>query len=425
MNFRILNFIAVAVLATGICAQAQNLYVPQGSAGIQNSNSNFVGVGATVPTAAFHIQQTATDWTDGLRLSTQGKNWDIVSTNSGDRLSFGFGGTPLLEMNAQGRGSTVEIKGDLQLGLGRAIYFLGDAADPEYLIRSGGWLDGMMYRHYTSHQFYTSKSERLRITANGNIGIATANPLARLQIQQSGTTWSDGLRLGYLTKSWDIVTTNNGDRLTIGFGQTSNQGIELNAAGQGAALEVKGDLQMAQKRAIYFLGNAADPEYLIQSGDWNDGMKYKHFTSHQFFTDRTERLRILKNGYVGIGTPNPDALLTVRGDIHARELRLDMVGSTAPDYVFEESYNLSPLDSVENFIATHKHLPGVPSAADMEAEGVMIKEMNLLLLKKIEELTLYVIELKQENALQQKAIDAQQQATSRKASRRLGRKSKS
>ena len=102
-------------------------------------------------------------------------------------------------------------------------------------------------------------------------------------------------------------------------------------------------------------------------------------------------LYVGSNGRVGIGTKNPDATLAVKGDIHTQEVRVD-VDVPGPDYVFENDYNLLPLSELEAYIKGNKHLPEVPSAKEMEANGINLKEMNLLLLKKVEELTLHVIQ---------------------------------
>jgi len=115
-----------------------------------------------------------------------------------------------------------------------------------------------------------------------------------------------------------------------------------------------------------------------------------------------------KNGFIGIGTTTPDAMLTVKGAIHTQEVLVDLDGAVAPDYVFEKYYNgfsalkndytFLSLSEIEAYIKKNHHLPKIPSAASMENNGVSLKEMNLLLLEKIEELTLHTIE-------QQKQID--------------------
>ncbi len=99
------------------------------------------------------------------------------------------------------------------------------------------------------------------------------------------------------------------------------------------------------------------------------------------------------SGKVGINTSSPDAELSVKGIIHTQEVKVDLAGSVAPDFVFEEDYPLPEIDDVAKYVKKEKHLPGFPSAQEMEASGVNLKEMNLLLLQKVEELTLHIIEM--------------------------------
>ena len=68
-----------------------------------------------------------------------------------------------------------------------------------------------------------------------------------------------------------------------------------------------------------------------------------------------------------------------------------------PDYVFAEDYNLIELEKVEHYIQENNHLPGVPSAQEVEEEGVSLGKMNKVLLEKVEELTLYMIEMNKKN----------------------------
>jgi hypothetical protein len=109
-----------------------------------------------------------------------------------------------------------------------------------------------------------------------------------------------------------------------------------------------------------------------------------------FSTNGLERIRISNSGDVGIGTSNPDSKLAVNGTIHSKEVKVDM--NNWPDYVFKEEYNLPPLQEVEKQIKEDGHLKDVPSAVDVQKNGIYLGEINAKLLQKIEELTLYAIE---------------------------------
>lgn len=109
----------------------------------------------------------------------------------------------------------------------------------------------------------------------------------------------------------------------------------------------------------------------------------------------TPLFQVRQNGSVGIGTTNTGSYkLAVEGKIVARtEVRVLDIGQSFPDYVFEKDYNLRPLSEVEKFIEANHHLPEVPTATEVASEGIDLVEMNITTLKKVEELTLYLIEL--------------------------------
>jgi len=107
----------------------------------------------------------------------------------------------------------------------------------------------------------------------------------------------------------------------------------------------------------------------------------------------------LFTGSIGIGTAdfNPATYkLAVEGKIGARGVKVTLT-NPFPDYVFESTYKLRPLANLQKYIDQNKHLPGIPSAEEVKKDGgIELGEMNVKLLEKIEELTLYVIQLKKE-----------------------------
>ncbi len=115
----------------------------------------------------------------------------------------------------------------------------------------------------------------------------------------------------------------------------------------------------------------------------------------------------INDANVGIGTSNTFGYkLAVNGVIGAKEVNIE-VESPWPDYVFDTDYSLLSINELEQYITKNNHLPEMPTAEEVDKSGISVGEMNTLLLKKMEELTLYLIELKKENQLLKDEKDTQ------------------
>ncbi|VXD14822.1 exported hypothetical protein [Marinoscillum sp. 108] len=111
-------------------------------------------------------------------------------------------------------------------------------------------------------------------------------------------------------------------------------------------------------------------------------------------------------GNVGVGVVHPTEKLEVKGTIRSKEVKVE--ASPWPDYVFSEGYELPDLGATADFIKANKHLPGIPSAAEVADQGILLGEMNAKLLEKIEELTLHLIEKDKQIDLILERLEAQE-----------------
>jgi len=131
------------------------------------------------------------------------------------------------------------------------------------------------------------------------------------------------------------------------------------------------------------------------------------------FVDRdlvTERMVVLNSGNVGIGTNAPTERLDVNGNLRVRgSVVYGAPAVPVPDYVFERDFRLMPLSELEQYVAREKHLPDIPNASEIQANGVNLGEFQMKLLQKVEELTLHTIEQAKVIESQGKEIEALKQ----------------
>lgn len=191
----------------------------------------------------------------------------------------------------------------------------------------------------------------------------------------------------------------------IGSSENHNFTIDCNTQYNGARFRIRAIKNLGEQNQETFIyvkirsininsswtplnvrGNVIKPiTFLPMTNDWSlyVGPAYQPIGAHL-------AIKAISNGNVGIGTENPDSKLVVNGNIHAKEIKVN--NDIWPDYVFKSDYKLSDLEEVEQHILKNGHLSGIPSASEVYSNGIDLGEMNGKLLKKIEELTLYLIE---------------------------------
>jgi len=292
----------------------------------------------------------------------------------------------LMEVNDEGTVGSITLKNatvapsvitDKLYVLNGILYWNGTALGAAG--NAGGWTDdGMVVRLNTISDM---------------VGIGTADPRGGLDLGEGGL--NKNIRLGdYL----DIGETDY--RNVVYFGINSilssssipggyNRFIPRYNPGQGLVMIQNG---YAQSLDIYGI-------------DWDGNSAEKDFPN-----DFTHIIRFNYDGNVGIGTQNPTHLLTVNGTVKAEELILNTVGA---DFVFEDDYKLRSLNEVEAYIKENKHLPEIPSAEEMSKDGIGAGKFQSKLLQKVEELTLYMIEMKKNQDIQSnrlKVLEEENQA---------------
>ncbi len=264
--------------------------------------------------------------------------------------------------------------------------------------------------------FITTAKVRMSVNNSGRIGIGTTNPEHGL-LHINGNGSSKGINLW--TNSGETTSRiwidNQKKTFHMSKGDNPINGITISNGGFVGI----GNISPTDK--LHVSGNIRCDSRVVITGigalDDNGGNNMKLWSVGDLTLtsggESNENLVIKNNGNVGIGTTDPSAKLTVNGKILSEEVKV-IANVNAPDYVFETyykghsklkpSYVMPTLEEVESYTKANNHLPEVPSAKAFKEDGIELKDMSLLLLQKIEELTLYTIEQEKRIKQQEKRI---------------------
>jgi hypothetical protein len=308
----------------------------------QNGN---VGIGTTNPLTALHV------------AGNQTLAGNLNFTNSTQSIQFanpGATSAPMMLMFASGTTNKPRMV------IAHSPFFTD-------------W--GLQYTDTTDQfDFMGAGSSRLAVNlSNGNIGIGTAAPTAKLHV------------VGNETLAGNLTFT------------TGSQSIQFgNPGASPTPMMYMFSSGTTNTTRMVIAHSPGFPTWGLQYADNGD--------QFDFLGAGTSRMSInLSNGNVGIGVPSPANRLEVCGTIRANEV---IVQTGWCDYVFANDYKLRSIDELEKFVNDNKHLPGIAPASDVEKDGLKVGEMNKAMMEKIEELTLYVIQLSKENKQLQSEIDA-------------------
>jgi len=340
----LLVFISLVHIGT---IQSQTLNVPGGSGGIGSSTNGNVGIGTTNPTEKLTIAGSHGD--TKLRLYSTGNGSDEPANLSLWASEPGW--------TYYGTGIGYNVNGSPYYGridnkrVTSYVRFLPSETKFEFQNTSGSYINA------------------LTIKESGNVGIGTTTPNTKLDV--NGSTLIHG--------SGTYYNNAGAAELQVGYGLATSC-----TAGS------------VTRFALQPYAHTGGPWNFISRDDAvNAWLDIKYGT--------TVGITLKNDGYIGIGTTNPDEKLTVNGVIHAREVKVDLNVPLA-DFVFKPDYKLMSLPQVEQFVKANNHLPQMPSAEEVAKNGLSMGEMQNKLLQKVEELTLYVIEQQKTISIQQSQI---------------------
>jgi len=346
---------------------------------------------------------------------------------------------------------TLTVNGTAAVLAGNAMGFYDSGnADYAYILNPGTNAATQGLKYYAAgtggHLFQTYNGtvvNALQILNNGKVGIGTTSPDGKLEVvgpNADAGNGNEGIR---------VSATGTGDRLDIGTNGSSRYSwlrAQRNGVGEnnlilqeyggyvgigttspGSLLDIGGTnnklfLQNSGATSGYAYGmiqNSGGNLLLGVAGSngsfWNSGNGGAYFatlgtttaTALTLATNNAGRMTIDSSGNVGVGTASPNYRLDVNGSVHANSFITP--ANTYADFVFKPDYKLEPLSQVEATIKQDGHLSGIPSEEEAKVHGIDLAQMQVKLLQKIEELTLYQIEQQKLLEDQSKRLDEQAQ----------------
>jgi hypothetical protein len=271
-------------------------------------------------------------------------------------ISINSFGQNLTSSNPTNEGGAVELINPLKTANNIANKWI-------FYNMTGQYGNSLQFWNYGSNGFYGS---RFTILDNGNVGIGATSPVSKLDVR------------GDL-----YLNSGNDDNHVYWADHNMTMGTRPGDYAHNVFSLKPGGASQGKLFSVFSMYNA------------NSSTSFE--SKIQLHTDGPS---FLNGGNVGIGSTNPDSKLTVKGKIHAEEVKIDL--AVPADYVFEKyylgqsslkpDYTLLTLSEVEKYTQANHHLPNVPSAKEIKENGLLLGEMSNVLLQKIEELTLYVIE---------------------------------
>lgn len=377
-------------------ASSERLYMTHGTTpwnstlGINVLSNGFTGIGTLAPTSELEIT-AAPDGVYG--------NSGLTFTNL--TASHEITGKSAIPLGVDGSGKVILIEGsgassrDAWLLLGNSgtdasVNFLGTTDNQPLVIK-------------------TNNSERLKITTTGRLifhnNTSSPNDLDNLYIGGGNETATSAYFANTAIGMASLSSINASGYRNTALGSNS---LRANTSGKnnvGLGYDSGANITSGSNNII--LGSSinspisATADNQLNIGNWIYG--YNGQIAIGTFSN-------LETAFANNDDPTDFYQLFVKNGIKTEKVRVELANVNGwPDYVFEKDYDLMPIEELVDFISTNKHLPNIPKAAELVNDGINLAEMDAKLLEKIEELTLYNIDLYKENQVLKEEYEQQQQ----------------
>jgi len=392
------TLVTVLLLLSYFCASAQWTNT---TPDISNTNTGNVGIGTTTP----------------------GKKLEIAT------LSEALTTAPAIRINGR---ATSDYNGSTLGTIGLIDFYNNYTTSPgsaaQILVTRGTGTFGSGDLHFLTSPSGAAPLDRMIINKDGNVGIGVASPTSLLSVAGNASVMANkqvsvvynptalsGSSGGQVVQ---VVGNPAGASAGVYYGSFSESGIaDSNTANLTAAVGLVGTGADVVNRGTGTVTGAAAFD-AVSPNITNGGTitnAYGLYVNPMKATGVTHGYGIYQTGSgdinylagnVGIGTTDPHGyMLAVNGSFISTAIFCKLA-SNWPDYVFKPSYALTPLSGVKEYIEKNGHLPDMPSAGSVESTGINVGEMNTKLLKKVEELTLYLIAQDKRNSKLQEQVAA-------------------
>lgn len=387
----------------GTSLWAQPLYHPNGAAGIQTSGSSNMGIGISSPSALFDMNVLSNNSAPAILRLTQPYLYQTVQNSPGSvfEVRRGTSTSGIYDYHI-----FTDVRGRTGFGTNQPFGLVdinGGATpvDALWVKSNENTADQGGIIHYQVKPLPTGE------------GVS----YGWQQVAQNTLSGSGTMEFHYvdqedpsIKKTENVMVIKSLERTEKNSGQ-----IGINTVPTSTSLDINGIDLINLKRTFDSDGTPSDGSGsgfigseikmgITQSGG-PKGLRI-HATEDSWDNTDHDAIFIANDGRVAMGTMSPatDAQLSVKGLIECEELEVQLFVDW-PDYVFQQNYELRSLADLKSYVKENNHLPGVPSAKEIDEEGLNVGEINAALLEKIEELTLYLFELDEKNSALQKDLE--------------------